>query len=146
MTSPQTGMKSRWETFCQLYAAGGITATEAYRKAGFSPRNASSGANRLLQRPEVQARIAELQAPALERAALTISEALEHLGDVARTELPLEPCRVCGQHGVPTREIVRANVEIVRFRERQQQRELEIEKLRAQAASLDDWLAMVWED
>ena len=69
----------RWERFCQAFVRGETAGNgnASYRAAGFraNPRNAGSSAGDLLKRPEVRARIAELQAAlsAIEERAITNS-------------------------------------------------------------------------
>ena len=58
-------IKPQHEVFCRAYVGSG-NATEAARKADYSWETAANQAYRLLKRPEIQARVAELTA---ERAA-----------------------------------------------------------------------------
>jgi phage terminase small subunit len=55
-------LKGRQETFCQLYGTGVMAASEAYRRAGYSPIGAEAGASRLLTKVKIKHRIASLQA------------------------------------------------------------------------------------
>lgn len=50
---------AKHEKMVQLYAAGGLTPTQAYARAGFKPD--SGNASRVFGRPEVEARLAWLQ-------------------------------------------------------------------------------------
>lgn len=51
---------SKHEKFVQALARG-ATQSEAYAAAGYSPQGAEQSASRLAQRPEIQARLAELR-------------------------------------------------------------------------------------
>jgi phage terminase small subunit len=72
------------EKFCHAYMELG-DATKAYRAAGYSPsmpdKTKQEEACRLLKNPKVSARIAELRAPAAEKARMTLEG---HLLDLER--------------------------------------------------------------
>lgn len=91
-------MSSQRENFCRLIALRGYTATEACREAynwsvTTKDRTIQTTASQLRNDPEVVARIEELQAPVLKKAALSLEEHLGELGLVG------EEARRLGQMG-----------------------------------------------
>jgi phage terminase small subunit len=71
----------RWEAFAIGYA-GGMSATDAYIGAGFSPNGAGQAGHKLLSKAEIQARIAELQGRAAKRAEITHAELVRMAQDL----------------------------------------------------------------
>src|SRR5574343_963874 len=76
-------MNQRQELFCQGLFSG-KTGTQAYIGAGYSPKNAASGAVQLLRNPNVQARIKELNDAAATDKVMSVSERKERLSEIAR--------------------------------------------------------------
>ena len=69
------------ELFCQEKAKG-ATGRDAYTTAGFKSKNPAShdmGAKRLMERPEIRARLDELLARGAEKAELTVARVLREL-------------------------------------------------------------------
>ncbi len=54
-------MKVKHARFCQIVARGDLTATEAYLASGYKNKNAGDSASRLMAKPEIKAKILELQ-------------------------------------------------------------------------------------
>lgn len=76
------------EKFCAEYVRCG-NATEAYRRA-YSVTNtgtAKANASKLLKNPEIQARLAELQAEVTNEKILSAQEIQERLSSIARREV-----------------------------------------------------------
>lgn len=76
----------QWEKFANQIAKG-ETQMVAYERAGY-PRH-HGNANRLAQRPEVQARVAEILEKAANRANITVDRVVQEIGDVAFEEMGL---------------------------------------------------------
>ena len=77
---------ARRERLAQGLAAG-KTQNEAYREAGYSPHK--SNAARMAGEPDIQARVAEIQDKAADKAAVTIASVTKQLQEsfsVAKTE------------------------------------------------------------
>ena len=55
-------LKGRQETFCQLYAGGKMSASEAYRQAGYSTKNADVNSANLMVKASIRPRIAYIKA------------------------------------------------------------------------------------
>jgi phage terminase small subunit len=72
--------------FAELYAAGGTTASQAHRDAGFPPRpadNVHTMAWRLLRKPAVQKLIHDLRQEALDAARVTVNRLAQALSRIA---------------------------------------------------------------
>ena len=72
------------ENFCRNLIEGaklGCSATDAYIKAGYSDKGVGPrvGASRLLTKPNIKARLAELSAPAVRKAKITAESLLNEL-------------------------------------------------------------------
>lgn len=78
-------LTSKQEAFALAYVEC-CNATEAYRAAGYSPgqsdKTATEAASRLLKNSKVAARIAELRAPAAQKAGITLETHLQALADL----------------------------------------------------------------
>jgi len=72
------------ELFAVAYTANGNNGTAAAKAAGYSDKSAYSQATRLLKRPRVAARIAELQQALLEKHALRADDVMRQLGAIIR--------------------------------------------------------------
>ena len=92
----------RWERFCHEYIARPDNATEAYKAAGYAAQGNGAEVNacRLLQRPEVVARIRELQAGAAAQAQVTVA------GLIAEAEAARALAQKLGQPGAMVTAIV----------------------------------------
>jgi hypothetical protein len=79
--------ETRHEKFCELVASG-VRPSAAYVSLGYSGRGADQGASRLLRKPEIHARIIEIQTlaqkSAVEKCALTRAWVIEQLMDNVR--------------------------------------------------------------
>jgi phage terminase small subunit len=62
ITDGSEPLKGRQETFCQLYATGVMSASEAYRRAGYSEISADTASSRLSVKVGIKARIAYIKA------------------------------------------------------------------------------------
>lgn len=75
------------ESFCLAYIESG-NATDAYRKAGYSPgmaqKTAMEAASRLLKNGKIVARLAELRQPAADAAQLTLQAHLQRLEKLSK--------------------------------------------------------------
>jgi len=85
-------LTTKQEAFCLAYIESG-NATDAYRKAGYSPgmaqKTAMEAASRLLKNGKIVARLDELRKPAADAAQLTLQghlERLERLSEAAEKE------------------------------------------------------------
>jgi len=83
-------LSPRQAAFCRLMLEPGTTATEAARKAGYSPSYADRQATQLLGNPRVAAYLAELRASLAAPALATAEEILTRLWDIARGEVRTE--------------------------------------------------------
>jgi len=72
------------ELFAVAYTANGNNGTAAAKAAGYSDKSAYSQATRLLKRPRVAARIAELQQALLDKHALKADEVIGILAAIIR--------------------------------------------------------------
>lgn len=76
------GLSPKQEAFCLAYLKLG-NASEAYRRSydagGMKPATVNRTAKELLDNPKIAARLAELRAPAVEKAKLTLQQHLEDL-------------------------------------------------------------------
>lgn len=79
--SPTTEL--RYKTFAGEYVTNGFNATQAALAAGYSPKTADRQGHALLRNPKVEALIAELTKPAMDRYAITVENTLKHLAAVA---------------------------------------------------------------
>lgn len=64
-------LKSRQEAFCQIFAGGLVTATEAYRQAGYSEIGADGHSARLVGKGSIVKRLAHLKAQTAEKHEVT---------------------------------------------------------------------------
>ena len=85
--------------------ASGKAANESYADAGYTP--CDQNASRLMSRAEVRARVAELQAVAANRAAITRQRVLDELAKIAFAGI--------GAEGVKTSDIRKALMDIARM-------------------------------
>lgn len=78
-------LTAKQEAFCLAFIETG-NATESYRLAGYSSsmadKTAGEAASRLLKNSKVIARLAELRAPAAEKAGITLDSHLAELADL----------------------------------------------------------------
>lgn len=72
--------------FCQEYLVD-LNATEAAKRAGYSPKTAYAQGHRLLKNVEIQARIAELQAERAGRVQVTADEVLRELARIGFSDM-----------------------------------------------------------
>ena len=82
------GLNQRQELFCQGVSSG-MTAADSYVKAGYKIKSAESArtaAYRLMERPQIKARLQELAKKVESKAIMTIAEAQERLSSYARRE------------------------------------------------------------
>lgn len=78
-------MNTRQQQFCLEYAKG-KSATQAYIDAGYSPRGAGQGAERLLRKVDIQERIALLREEVKMATIATVREVQELLTSMMRDE------------------------------------------------------------
>ena len=64
-------LQGRQETFCQLYSQGTHSASEAYRRAGYSHKSADAHSARLAVKGSIKARIAWIRAELAEKEQIT---------------------------------------------------------------------------
>lgn len=76
----------RHEAFCQAYALGG-NASEAYRKAGYSAKDADVAGPRLLGNVGIQQRIEQIRLENDGKSELTKAQALHYLAQIIRTPI-----------------------------------------------------------
>lgn len=82
-------LNTRQEAFCMIYARLG-NATEAYKQAGYSCKrdcDYQSSASRLMARPEIKARLAELAEELASERIAGVREMQERLTAILRGEL-----------------------------------------------------------
>lgn len=75
----------RYEAFCREYLVD-MVASRAAIRSGFSPKNAASIGCLLLQKPEIQERIAELKAEQLKRISISADEVLREWWRIATAD------------------------------------------------------------
>lgn len=76
-------LRDRQETFAQLYSTGTYSASEAYRLAGYSRKNADVNSDQLMVKSGMIARIAHIQAKRAKKREIT-AESLADEYDEAR--------------------------------------------------------------
>jgi hypothetical protein len=74
----------RHEKFAQG-VANGLTVSEAYRQAGFSPRGAGQSGEKLLKKTEIRKRVEEIKAESSQECKLSKRQLLDFLVDVIAT-------------------------------------------------------------
>ena len=79
MPTRNVPLSDKGVAFCEAYLANGHNASAAYRAAGYSAKHAGRDASRLLRRPAIVARLAELEARHVEDEACSLSEHLRAL-------------------------------------------------------------------
>lgn len=79
-----SGLSEQQERFCRFIVEG-FNQREAYQKAGYigPPESLDANASRLIRQDKVQNRIAELRAPAAEKASLTAAHFAKRLERLA---------------------------------------------------------------
>jgi Terminase small subunit len=75
----------RHEAFCQGVANKLLSATEAYRQAGYAPKDADVNGPALMGKHGIKERIKELRAESYELSKMSKAEALALLAEIART-------------------------------------------------------------
>lgn len=80
--NPATGLTPMQEEFCREYLAD-FNGTRAAKQAGYSAKTAYSQANRLLKKAEVQAFLATLQKPRLEKFEVTQDRIMQEVAALA---------------------------------------------------------------
>ena len=81
---------ARHERFAQLVAAG-TSASEAYRKAGYTSKNVNVHGPRLMANGGIKERVREILAKVEKKTLLTIEERRQFLADVVRAEVSKIP-------------------------------------------------------
>ncbi len=94
-TTPDDGLNGRQRAFVAEYLANGHVATRAAIAAGYSAKSAAQSASEILKYPKVQAAIAAIEAPRLERLHLTADRLDEELARLVY----LDPRRACDADG-----------------------------------------------
>lgn len=79
-------LKWRWEKAC-LNIISGMTATDAFIDAGFSPTSATNHTTRWLKMDKIKARLAELQDETRTPMVMSISERKERLSEIGRADV-----------------------------------------------------------
>lgn len=94
-------MTPKQEKFAQLLAAGELSQSDCYRAAfpgtKMTAKNINEEASRLAKHPDIVARVAELQAPVVEKVQLTFERVLQ---EVARLAL-FDPRKLFNPDGSP---------------------------------------------
>lgn len=80
-------LTAKQEAFCSQYIAKAFNGTEAAIAAGYAKGSAAVTASQLLRNPNIQARIAELQAPALLKLDITREAVLREVALIAFARL-----------------------------------------------------------
>lgn len=70
-TDGSNPLRDRQETFCQIYSQGKVSATQAYKDAGYAPKAADVNSHRLIVKDRIKARIAHLRAKWAEKHEVT---------------------------------------------------------------------------
>ena len=96
-------LRDRIEKFCQLMIPSTITATEAYRQAGYSPEGAKGHSARLVAKGSVKTRIAYLRAIEAQKQGITRETQSRKLSLVA------EKCFSNGEHSTYVRAVEAQN-------------------------------------
>ena len=105
----------KWEAFCLHYAQTG-NASEAYKKAGYTTKNARSiysNCNRLLKNDDIKKRLAELTKEMASEKIATAKEIQERLTAILRSEQTEEQVVVegCGD-GISEAKIVKRQAQL----------------------------------
>ena len=80
----ESGLTDKQQRFCELYVGEAkLNGSEAARMAGYSENSAGAIASENLQKPEIQARIAELRATLSERTSISAEKVLREVALVA---------------------------------------------------------------
>ena len=101
MDAEKTPFTPKQERFCLEYMTD-LNATQAAKRAGYSPRNAHRIASGLLKNPHIKARVQALQAGRAERVGLTQDWVIGKLRDVVERAMGGAP--VLDKDGKPTGE------------------------------------------
>ena len=88
-------LNTRQENFC-LELAGGVSQTEAYRRAGYSFKSARWDASTLMTKPYIIKRLEELQIAVQDASIMGIIERKARLSEIGRARL----CHYQNKHGV----------------------------------------------
>lgn len=99
------------DRFCREYLVD-LNATQAARRAGYSPRTANEQGARLLANASVKSRIAELQAEVAERLNITVDDVTKMLLESYRD------AKTAKQHGPAVRAIELLGKRLGMFRDR----------------------------
>ena len=100
---PHESLDGRQETFCQLMSIGKLSATEAYRQAGYSDRGADGHSARAVVNGRIKNRIAYLRAELAQKEGITRETQSKKLALVA------EKCLGNGEHSTYVRAIEAQN-------------------------------------
>lgn len=100
---PDEPLDGRQETFCQLMSIGKLSASAAYRQAGYSHKQADSSSAQLHVKPHIKNRIAYLKAELAQKQGITRETQSIKLATVA------EKCLENGEHSTYVRAIEAQN-------------------------------------
>jgi phage terminase small subunit len=76
----------KWEQLCQEYMID-LNQTQAAIRAGYSPRTANTQASKLFAKPNIRARVAELQAERSRRTGVTADRVVRELARLAFVDI-----------------------------------------------------------
>ncbi len=106
-----SGLTAKQERFCREYLVD-MNATQAAKRAGYSPRTANEQGARLLANASVKPRIAELQAEVSERLDITVDDVIAMLMESYRD------AKTAKQHGPAVRAVELLGKRLGMFRDR----------------------------
>lgn len=86
MKMKQKKLTAKQEAFCREYVID-HNAAQAYIRAGYSPRGANKLAARLMANHGIKARIAELEAPIIEKQGIEAEDVIAYLCRLAQTDI-----------------------------------------------------------
>lgn len=98
-----TPLEGRQETFCQLLADCKISASEAYRQAGYSAKGAHGHSARLVAKGTIDARLAYIRADRACEAGITRE------GQTRKLAIIEERCLAAGEHATYVRAVEATN-------------------------------------
>lgn len=102
-TDESKPLRDRQETFCQIYADGKLSASEAFRQAGYAHKHAEANSARMTAKDSIKDRIAHIQADRAQE------EGITRQGQSRKLALVASKCYSNGEHGTYVRAIEAQN-------------------------------------
>ena len=98
-----TPLRDRQEKFCQLYAEGTMSASEAYRQAGYAGKHADVNSAKLMVKDSIKWRIAYI------RADRACKDGITREGQTRKLAILMQRCLANGEHATYVRALEACN-------------------------------------